>query len=312
MRRPCRTPASGTTSPACVPEPRRSADGSFSLWSPEVGEGFHGSEGALLEARQKFVRPAGLERFAPGRRLTVLELAVGTGTNTAALLEAAAARGLELNWWGLELDPTPQALALADAGFRAQWPAPLLQRLEGLLQGPSLLWGDARRRLPELLPALAGRCDLVLHDAFSPRRCPELWSVELLGQLAALLAPQGRLLTYCSAAAVRQGLRLAGLELAAITAEASERWSDGTAASPTPLPPEPGLRPLGPMEQEHLATRAGVPYRDPDGRGAPAAILERRRLEQLGGGGGSTSAWRRRWGLEGPGRGTRGNAGEAR
>lgn len=324
MPRRCRIPASGTTWPGCVPEPApqrgpqpglqplRGADGSYSLWSPGFSEGFHGSEGALREARQKFVAPAGLERFAPGSRLTVLELAVGTGTNTAALLEAAERRRLEISWWGLEIDPSPQALALGDADFRAQWPEPLLRRLEALLMGPTLLWGDARQRLPELLTPLAGRCDLVLHDAFSPRRCPELWSVELLAQLAALLTPRGRLLTYCSAAAVRSGLRLAGLQLAAITAAGSQRWSDGTAASPAPLPAEAGLRPLSAMEEEHLATRAGVPYRDPGGGDGAAAILARRRSEQESGAATSTSAWRRRWGLEGASRGARGNAGEAR
>ncbi len=306
MPRRCPIRVSGTTWPGCVsdpsseaPQPRRGADGSFSLWSPGFAEGFHGGEGALREARQKFVAPAGLERFQPGEPLTVLELAVGTGTNTAALLEVVQARGLQLNWWGLEIDRQPQALALADAGFRAQWPAPVLRQLEELLHGPGLLWGDARQRLPELLVPLAGRCDLVLHDAFSPRRCPELWSVELLGQLAGLLAPRGRLLTYCSAAAVRSGLRLAGLELAAITAAGSGRWSDGTAASPGPLPPQPGLRPLSAMEQEHLASRAGVPYRDASAADASAAILARRRQEQEHTAAGSTSAWRRRWGLGG-------------
>ena len=297
------------TWPGCVPEPsgaapqpRRGADGSFSLWSPGFAEGFHGAEGALREARRKFVAPAGLEHFQPGETLTVLELAVGTGTNTAALLEVVEARGLQLHWWGLEIDRQPQALALADAGFRAQWPAPVLHRLQELLQGPGLLWGDARRRLPELLAPLAGRCDLVLHDAFSPRHCPELWSVELLSQLAVLLAPRGRLLTYCSAAGVRSGLRLAGLELAAIAAADHGRWSDGTAASPVPLPAEQGLRPLSAMEEEHLASRAGVPYRDPSAADASAAILARRREEQQQTAAGSTSAWRRRWGLTGAGR----------
>ncbi|MCS5690425.1 MnmC family methyltransferase [Cyanobium sp. FGCU-6] len=278
---------------------RRTADGSFSLFSGEVGEGFHSADGALAEARAKFVAPAGLGRFAAGRALQVVEVAVGTGTNTAALLEATHRHGLELNWWGLERDPAPLRLALADAGFRRQWPAAVLSDAEALWASERLLWGDARNRLADLSAALTGACDLVLLDAFSPRRSPELWTQEFLGALARLLAPQGRLLTYCSAAAVRRALAEAGLQLAAIRAIAPQEegsWSDGTVASPSPLPPERVLRDLSPMEREHIASRAGEPYRDPDGRAGADEIRAGRALAQAVSSAESGSAWQRRWG----------------
>jgi len=287
--------------------PFRTEDGSFSLFSPAVGEGFHSGRGALAEARSKFVAPAALERWARGQRLRVVDVAMGTGSNSAALLEAVDAAGLELDWWGLELDRTPLRLALADAGYRAQWQPAALGRLQALCAGPQMLWGDARQRLPELIKARRGQVDLVLMDPFSPSRCPELWSVEFLAGLAALLAPRGRLLTYCSAAAVRQGLLLAGLELAAIAAPSGLRmqrsdWSGGTAASPGPLTGDPRLRPLGPMELEHLRTCAAEPYRDPSGQGTRTAILQerqRRQRQQLAAGAvESTGSWRCRWGLE--------------
>ncbi|MEI6031437.1 MAG: MnmC family methyltransferase [Synechococcaceae cyanobacterium ELA739] len=301
--------------PALVP--RRSRDGSFSLYSAQFGEGFHCADGALAEARRVFVAPAQLERFAAGSRLRVVEVAVGTGTNTAALVQACQERGLELDWWGLELDARPLQLALADDGFRRQWPAPVLAELENLCSGERLLWGDGRARLSELPDRLAGRCELVLHDGFSPRHCPQLWSQEFLGDLAGLLAPRGRLLTYCSAAAVRRALGLAGLQLAAIRgsgpalaqAAAEDRamdraagpvqaiWSAGTAASPSALPPEAPLRPLTPMELEHLACRAGEPYRDPGRNATAAAILERRQQQQRLSTAEPSGQWQRRWGL---------------
>ena len=73
-----------------------------------------------------------------------------------------------------------------------------------------------------------------------------------------------------------------GLELRAIlpAADEPERWSAGTAASFTPVTAHPSLRPLEPFEREHLASRAGVPYRDPTGTDTAAAILARRRREQ--------------------------------
>lgn len=292
---------------------RVGADGSFSLWSERFGEGFHGAIGARRETREKFVRPAGLERWEPGSTLTVVDVGVGLGTNTAALLSAAIDRGLRLRWWGLELDRRPLQRALAEARFRQQWPRQAVELLEQLAGtghwrsgagSGELLWGDARLHLPGLLEVQRGRCDLVLLDAFSPQHCPELWSEEFLGRLAALLAPRGRLLTYCSAAAVRHSLLQAGLELMAIAPPADNTtapacWSLGTAASPSPLQGGDGvLRPLCPMEREHLATRAAEPYRDPSGAATAKEILQARRLAQARSTAGSTSAWRRRWGLE--------------
>ncbi|MEB3255411.1 MAG: MnmC family methyltransferase [Synechococcaceae cyanobacterium] len=311
------------TSPASAAEhgpllARHSRDGSFSLWSEAFREGFHCAAGAVAEAEASFVAPSQLERFAPGSQLTVLEVAVGTGTNTAALLAAARSRGLRLRWWGLEIDPRPRDLALAEPAFRCAWPAPVLADLEALLTGPTLLWGDARRRLPELPGGLMGACDLVLHDAFSPRRCPELWTREFLDGLARRLAPQGRLISYSSAAAYRASLRALGLKLAAIrrvpggaipegfAAAVPARWSGGTAASPSSLATGAGddvLRPLSPMEEEHLRTRAAADYRDPGGRGTAAEILAERLKRQATMGGESSSAWRRRWGLERDGAG---------
>ena len=332
---------------------RSTADGSPTLWSEAFGEAFHSAEGARQEAERKFVAPAQLERFPPGSCLQVLDLCVGLGYNSAALLEAAQDRGLGLLWWGLELDPRPLQLALADSAFRRCWRPSTLAALEQLgrsghwrltaaapateqgrgpgqplradpLDSGGRWWlGDARRQLAAVLAEASGRCDLVLHDAFSPGHCPELWSLEFLGQLATALTPQGRLLTYCSAAAVRWSLRQNGLELAslapgpgtipsAVAAEAGspsppagatsppKRWSHGTVASPQPLAPDPTglIRPLSAMEEDHLATRAAEPYRDPTGRAAAGSILAARQQAQARGPGGSTSVWRRQWGLE--------------
>jgi len=307
---------------------RQGGDGSFSLWSTSFGEAFHSGRGALREARETFLAPSQLERFIPGQRLTVVEVCVGTGTNLAALLEACMAAGLELEWWGLELDPAPLQLALAEPEFRSQWQPQTLKILETLSergcwqqgcwqQGAGsgrMLWGDARQTLPHLLEQRQGQVDLVWHDAFSPQRCPQLWTVEFLGSLAELLADGGRWISFGSAAAVREGLRLANLKLAALTTsnmgpsgQQKRRWSAGTVASHRVLAPSSLWRPISAMEMEHLACSAGEPYRDPTDRANADEILDGRHRAQaaaLGRGERSTSSsWRKRWGVEtGPGK----------
>lgn len=311
---------------------RTGADGSFSLWSAAFQEGFHSGRGALREAGETFLAPSQLERFPPGAVPRVVEMCAGTGGNLALLLEATAARDLALEWWGLELDPRPLALALASEAFRRAWQPSTLAALSELLarghwrgEGSTahLLWGDARQTVRDLPEVLPGPVDLVWHDAFSPRRCPQLWTLEHLQATTALLAPEGRWISYSAAAAVRETLRQLGLHLVALEVAAPDGdprrtptgrtlWSGGTVASPSPLAidaPDEGAstapalwRDLSLMEREHLLSAAGEPYRDPNGTDDAATILARRlRTQQAAlasGERGCSGAWRRRWGVQ--------------
>ena len=69
------------------------ADGSLSLHSELFSEAFHSSAGALAEAKAKFVAPAQLERFAGIGIVRVLDVCVGLGYNSAALMEALSGFG---------------------------------------------------------------------------------------------------------------------------------------------------------------------------------------------------------------------------
>lgn len=339
-----RHPGDGARQPSEDLQIRSGADGSFSLWSAGFGEGFHSGRGALREARETFLQPSDLERFQASGRVRVVEVCVGTGTNLAVLLESCRALGLTLGWWGLELTPEPLALALSQPSFRDAWQSGTLQTLERLLAHGTwsdtrgrgrLLLGDARQTLRSLMEPQRGQVDLIWHDAFSPQRCPQLWTLEFLDSLASLLTAEGRWISYCSAAAVREGWRQIGLNVAALcppltaarsgsrpgiaegddqpgtalgqpsgSAPRGGNWSGGTVASPGPVAATPRSRPLSVMEREHLASGAGEPYRDPSGTAAPASIHAARRQAQAlalaSGSRGSSSAWRQRWAVAVP------------
>jgi tRNA U34 5-methylaminomethyl-2-thiouridine-forming methyltransferase MnmC len=145
--------------------------------------------------------------------------------------------------------------------------------------------------------AIPWQADAIFLDPFSPRRCPQLWTVEFLRETVHCLAPQGKLATYCRAAAVRSTLRDLGLTIGTIPIPASplpQAWAQGTVASFEPL----GLHPLSQAEEEHLQTRAAIPYRDPSLCDSASVILERRQAEQQRSSLESTSQWRRRWGID--------------
>ena len=284
-------------------------DGSLSLKNSNYNELFHSSSGALKEAKTKFLNPAQINRFLNIKRLRVLDICFGLGYNSACLFEELQTTPINTIWWGLEIDPRPLKKALASPIFRKIWSYSVLRILKsidhtGEWQDPkgrgNLIWGDARKQIATIPRSL--NFDLIFHDAFSPSKCPELWSEEFLHILAKKLAPNGRFITYSSSAAIRGSLKRAGLELNSLvpTNSKENRWSSGTLAirSSQDNPIENNSttwKPLSEMEKEHLLTSAGIPYRDPKGCSSANEIINRRRIEQENCNLQSTSSWKKRW-----------------
>jgi tRNA U34 5-methylaminomethyl-2-thiouridine-forming methyltransferase MnmC len=285
-----------------MPEPNRflpqlTDDGSFTFFSAEFGETFHSQSGAIQEAEAKFVQPLQLKEQAKKPNLQLLDICYGLGYNTAAALKAIwqINPDCQIELFALELDPSVPAAAKAHE-LMDNWPQPIPQTLsqlvsEGQIQTQhlqaTLLIGDARSTIQQLPPNW--QADAIFLDPFSPPSCPQLWTVEFLGKVAKHLQPQGKLATYSCSAAVRSALLAAELKIGATIPVG--RKSPGTIASFTPT----DLPPLSPQEQEHLQTRAAIPYRDPNLSDPANVILHRRHLEQQISPLEPTSRWKKRW-----------------
>lgn len=278
--------------------PAPTADGSYTFFSEDFGEWFHSCDGgAYAEARQTYVEATRLAEKALQPQLALLDVCYGLGYNTAAALETIwqVNPRCQVTLVGLELDDRVPQGAIAQH-LTAGWSNPIqtvLATLANLAQVTTptlqarLLWGDARQQIQTLVQQ-GFQADAIFLDPFSPPHCPELWTVEFLHQVAQCLKPEGHLATYSCAAAVRAALLMAGLQIGP-TAASGRRWP-GTLASYRPI----GL-PLSPQEQEHLATRAAVPYRDPTLQATAAEICAGRQQEQATSPLLATSAWRKRW-----------------
>ncbi len=281
---------------------QQTEDGSYTFFSPEFNERFHSQSGAHQEAAQKFVQPCDLESrartLAPGETLYLLDLCYGLGYNSAAALAAiwAVNPQAQVAIAALELDPRIPQQAVAQDLLQG-WPEAIAQALatlahQGTVQTERLqahLWlGDARQTLPQL-QATRFQADAIFLDPFSPPQGPALWTPDFLTWAARCLRPEGRLATYSCAAAVRATLRVIGLHLGETPAVG--RRAPGTVASFSTT----GLAPLTPRSEEHLQTRAAVPYRDPSLRDPAAVILARRQQEQQLSSLEPTTHWKRRW-----------------
>lgn len=285
--------------------PQVTDDGSLTFFSQEFGETFHSRQGARSEALAKFAQATDLAIKAQQKQLRLLDVCYGLGYNTAAALETiwAVNPACQVDVYGLELDATVPQAAIAPS-FTAAW-SPVVQtslreialnrRSTTAHLNATLLIGDARQTLRSLCQS-GFQADAIFFDPFSPRCCPQLWSVEFFAFVARCLQPNGKLATYSRSAAVRAAMQLAGLNLGTIPPAAvhrSHEWAQGTVGGFEPQ----SLTPLSPMEQEHLHTRAAVPYRDPTLTDTAAVILARHQHEQALSTLESTSSWRRRWGI---------------
>jgi tRNA U34 5-methylaminomethyl-2-thiouridine-forming methyltransferase MnmC len=283
--------------------PKQTADGSFTFFSEAFGEAFHSREGARDEAFQKYAVATRLADRALADRICLLDVCYGLGYNSAAAIESiwAVNPSCEIQLYALELDPTVPIAATQPPLIEA-WSESVQSILidlatEQCSQGDhlsaQLLIGDARQAIGQLVDQQI-QADAIFFDPFSPRRCPQLWTVEFLSQIAQVLSPNGQLATYSRSAAVRAALQEVGLQIGTIplgTQAQAHEWSQGTIAAFD----RHYLAELSPMEQEHLLTRAAIPLRDLSGQDSAELILDRQQQEQNKSDRESTSSWRRRW-----------------
>lgn len=279
-------------------------DGSSTFYSEAFGEWFHSREGARKEAQKTYVDTAQITMRSRSPQLYILDICYGLGYNTAAALSAVLEAGAlsrpnpcEVDIQGLEIDIEVAQSAIAQ-GLTRHYPQPVQTILQSLSQHhhyqqnsthAQLLIGDARQQIQQLINR-QWQADVIFLDPFSPPHCPQLWTVEFLSLVTQCLSPNnGVLVTYSCAAAVRTALINCGLTIGS-TQAGGRRWP-GTIACHTSTT----LPPLSTQEQEHLLTRAAVPYRDPTLQATATEILERRAQEQKISNLLPTGPWRRRW-----------------
>lgn len=290
--------------------PELTADGSFTFFSTDYREAFHSLHGARQEALCKFVEPTQLIEKAARSELRLLDICYGMGYNTAAALETIwrVNPNCRVEVIGLEIDETVPQAAIAHQLF-SSWQPKIQRALRALALdfevqsshlSAQLRLGDARQTLQQLEQPF----DAVFLDPFSPRHCPQLWTVEFLTLVARHLKPDGRLATYSCATAVRAALIAAEFKIG--STHPVGRRSPGTvacSAAESVVFPALSLR-----EQEHLRTRAAVPYRDRALSDSAATILQRREAEQRTSLLEPTSHWKKRWAYNPPSQTSKGLA----
>lgn len=280
-------------------------DGSLTLKDEVTGELYHNRAGALTEALANFVEPLNLRSLQKEtRQLAFLDVCFGLGYNTFVLLNELTKLDLHsdsIKIVAIEKFSKPllyisrvlndgrlgelrfsieeQAKELMSGTF-GQWSFSLDGKGGRLSVQFELLQGDLREVVPNLVAHSAGEFDGILHDPFSPRRAPELWTIDLFECYRKLLVPaSGKVVTYSSASAVRGGFSKCGMIVRRTPAVGGK--SGGTLAMlPRPDGTVSDGLPLLEEEAAKLAGRAGVPYRDATFCKTSAEIMRQREQAQ--------------------------------
>ncbi len=198
-------------------EPYLTADGSTTLFSKRFGAHYHSLHGAILESQHIFIT-AGLQQ-TEGNPINLLEVGLGTGLNAALTAAYALEKGINVNYWALELYP----LSTQDMG--------LLNYSNVLSNSVGSLWESIgvapwetdyqifeNFRITKLNTDFTqwqpqNSYNLIYFDAFAPNDQPNMWQKHLFGKLFSALEPNGILVTYCVKGEVKNMLRQVGFNI---------------------------------------------------------------------------------------------------
>lgn len=200
------------------------ADGSNTLFIPEMNEHYHSINGAVQESQHVFIT-AGLKHLNKDR-LRIFEVGFGTGLNAFLTLQATCLdTSLHISYYAVERFPLDMDLVqqLNYGGshsdlfiklHQVEWNS--LQTITDHFSLYKMLDDSNSCELPDQL-------DLVYFDAFAPDKQPEMWNPEIFSKLYAKMNVGGILTTYCAKGAVRRMMQEAGYSVERIPGPPGKR-----------------------------------------------------------------------------------------
>ncbi|RZA03585.1 MAG: tRNA (5-methylaminomethyl-2-thiouridylate)-methyltransferase [Sphingobacteriaceae bacterium] len=207
------------------------ADGSNTIYNPQVGENYHSKHGALQESLHVFVN-AGLTYFLDTnnvKQASILEVGFGTGLNFLLSADFCTNHQIQLNHTGIEAYPLSDELIL-QTGYDTYV--------------PSTIWESFKAAYPTALKnnvALNSYCsfkieacklldfssevkyDIIYFDAFAAIHQPEMWNEEAIGHTIKFLKPGGVFVTYAITGNLKRMLKALGLTIQKIPGAAGKR-----------------------------------------------------------------------------------------
>lgn len=195
----------------------QTADGSYTIYVPELDEHYHSVKGALTESQHIFI-DMGL-KHAKVAEPRILEIGLGTGLNCFLTLMEAEETQRKVHYTGIERYPLDMEII-----GKLDYPSMIGKGHEyDYLSIHRAPWGEDTELSPWFTLRkiegdftcynFEGTYDIVYFDAFAPEKQPEMWEQSLFDSLYQVLDEGGILTTYCAKGVVRRMLQAAGFEV---------------------------------------------------------------------------------------------------
>jgi tRNA U34 5-methylaminomethyl-2-thiouridine-forming methyltransferase MnmC len=209
----------------------KTADGSNTIYNPQVGENYHSINGALQESRHVFLN-AGLQYFLdnnPVKQVSVLEVGFGTGLNFLLSADFCADNKIELNYTGIEAYPLSDEL-VSSTGYNkyvnAETWESLLNNYQSALTIPTELGPYCKLQIAnsQLMDFQSKeKFDVIYFDAFAAGHQPEMWNEEAISHTVGFLKTGGVFVTYAITGNLKRMLKALGLQIQKIPGAAGKR-----------------------------------------------------------------------------------------
>jgi tRNA U34 5-methylaminomethyl-2-thiouridine-forming methyltransferase MnmC len=198
-------------------ELRETADGSMTIYLPEINEHYHSYHGALQEAKHVFIEN-GIKRYPKKEIISVFELGLGTGLNALLTAIWAETNQQKVTYFGLEAFPVEPEM-----NFAMKYDSLITESDDLFLKIVFAPWEakteistffqlcKCQSKIQTLL--VNQKFDIIYFDAFGPRAQEEMWNFEILNKAVQLLNPKGLFVTYCAKGQLKRDLKTLGLKV---------------------------------------------------------------------------------------------------
>ena len=193
------------------------ADGSHTIYVPEMNEHYHSMNGAVQESEHIFIK-YGLD-FCKADPVRIFEVGFGTGLN--ALLTAARCINGAREVVYTSIEKFPLENHITDKLNYPEFAGEDGIKLFNLIN--SAPWGEKQNicrnfsivklRGDLSTEEITGEFDLIYFDAFGPDKQPEMWTCEIFRKISDIIVRGGIFITYSSKGQVKRRLTEAGFEV---------------------------------------------------------------------------------------------------
>jgi tRNA U34 5-methylaminomethyl-2-thiouridine-forming methyltransferase MnmC len=197
------------------------ADGSHTIYLPEIHEHYHSTFGAISESRHVFIKQGLLEMLRIKNQITVFEAGFGTGLNAFLSCIESMHLNADITYYSIENHPIDFNIAslLNYPSFFPELPGAgkLFQSIHKADWDTTVSISDHFRLhkimgdVTEFKPGFT--FDVVYFDAFAPQKQPEMWSQQVFNVIFNAMNEGGLLTTYCVKGDVKRALKQAGFTI---------------------------------------------------------------------------------------------------